>query len=225
MRPLRRCFIAIFMNKNCLFSQTLAFRNPLKCPFSTALKTYSDDARVFFASGKIDVKGWNLTATKQAPQVTILLSPTSGWPTMVRTTSSSRSFCCFCSFLTMRSKVGDQSVTNNAKRQVGVFHDDLADLGPVFGLLGHRAVLKGAVALGGFHQGFGQFHTDGHGNLLRRQLDLVAIELPVGSHQSIAERLRLGDEHSVKRVTMVERKLAQATGIFCSERQRFDPRG
>ena len=65
MRPLRRCFIAIFMNKNCLFSQTLAFRNPLKCPFSTALKTYSDDARVFFASGKIDVKGWNLTATKQ----------------------------------------------------------------------------------------------------------------------------------------------------------------
>ena len=57
MRPLRRCFIAIFMNKNCLFSQTLAFRNPLKCPFSTALKTYSDDARVFFASVKIDVKG------------------------------------------------------------------------------------------------------------------------------------------------------------------------
>ena len=60
MRPLRRCFIGIFMNKNCLFSQILAFRNPLKCPFSTALKTYSNDARVFFASGKIDVKGMSI---------------------------------------------------------------------------------------------------------------------------------------------------------------------
>ena len=60
---------------------------------------------------------------------------------------------------------------------------------------------------------------------LRCQLDLLAIELLVGSHQSIAERLRLGDEQSVKRITMVERERAKATGIVCSERQRFDARG
>ena len=60
---------------------------------------------------------------------------------------------------------------------------------------------------------------------LRRQLDLIAIELPVGSHQYITERLRLGDEHSVKRITMVGRERPQAAGIFCSEWQRFDARG
>ena len=120
-----------------------------------------------------------------------------------------------------RLLVGDQDVTDNAKRQIRVFCDDLANLRQVFDLLGHRAVLKRAIALSGFHH---SPHKSMKGSL-RRQLDLIAIELPVGSHQYITERLRLGDEHSVKRITMVERESPQAAGIFCSEWQRFDPRG
>lgn len=54
-------------------------------------------------------------------------------------------------------QTGDQDVTNNTGGQVGVFNGDLADLRPVFNLLGRRAVLDAALALSTFDKGRTRF--------------------------------------------------------------------